>query len=73
MSSGTKNATEYQDQVDEILHKIQQAAEDMDIDALDVALEKLEEYKFEGEQAERFEQIKEAVISLDMTFLQNIM
>ncbi len=69
---GTKNATEYWDHVEEIFHKIKAAAEDIDIDALDQALAKLEEYKFEEEQAEYFEKIKEAVINLDMTFLENI-
>ena len=72
MASGTKSATENWDRVEEIFHNIREAAEDMDIDTLDEALSQLEEYKFEGEQAERFEQIKEAVINLDMTFLQSI-
>ena len=58
--------------MEEIFHKIKAAAEDIDIDALDQALAKLEEYKFEEEQAEHFEKIKEAVINLDMTFLENI-
>ena len=70
--NGTKNATEYQEQVETIFHSIKEAAEDMDIDALDEALAKLEEYKFEGAQAERFAQIKEAIINFDVTFLQSI-
>ena len=71
-ASGMKSAAEYSEQISEIFHKIKKAAEDMDIDALDVALAKLEEYKFEGAQAERFEQIKEAIINFDVTFLQSI-
>lgn len=71
-NSSTKNATEYQEQIEEIFYKIQEAAEDIDIDALDEALAELEEYRFEGAQAEKFEQIKEAVINLDTTFLLNI-
>ena len=71
-NSSTKNATEYQEQIEEIFYKIQEAAEDIDIDALDEALAELEEYRFEGTQAEKFEQIKEAVINLDTTFLQSI-
>ena len=70
--NGTKNATEYQEQVETIFHSIKEAAEDMDIDALDEALAKLEEYTFEGAQAERFAQIKEAIINFDVTFLQSI-
>ncbi len=72
VANGTKSAAEYQDQVEEILHTIKKAAEDMDIDALDESLEKLAEFKFEGEQVEQFEQIKEAIINLDITFLQSI-
>ena len=71
-ANGTKNAAEYWEQVEEIFHVIKEAAEDIDIDALDGALAKLEEYKFEGEQAETFEQIKEAIINFDVTFLQSI-
>ena len=71
-ASGTKSAAKYREQVEEIFLKIKEAAEDMDIDALDGALAKLEEYKFEGEQAESFEKIKEAVINLDVAFLQSI-
>ena len=71
-ASGTKSAAEYREQVEEIFRKIKEAAEDIDIDALDGALAELEEYKFEGEQAESFEKIKEAVINLDVTFLQSI-
>ena len=71
-ASGTKSAAKYREQVEEIFLKIKEAAEDMDIDALDEALAKLEEYKFEGEQAESFEKIKEAVINLDVAFLQSI-
>ena len=70
--TGTKNAAEYWEQVEEIFHTIKDAAEDMDIDALDASLEKLEEYKFEGAQAEHFSQIKEAIINFDVTFLQSI-
>ena len=72
VANDTKSAAEYQDQVEEILHTIKKAAEDMDIDALDESLEKLAEFKFEGEQVEQFEQIKEAIINLDITFLQSI-
>ena len=71
-ASGTKSAAEYWEQVEEIFHTIKEAAEDINIDALDDALAKLEEYTFEGERAERFEQIKEAIINLDVTFLQSI-
>ena len=71
-ANGMKSAAEYSEQVSEIFYKIKEAAEEMDIDALDGALVKLEEYKFEGAQAERFDQIKEAIINFDVTFLQSI-
>ncbi len=72
MASETKSAAEHWEQVEEIFYKIKEAAEDMDIDDLDGALAKLEEYKFEGAQVENFEKIKEAVINFDVTFLQSI-
>ena len=70
--NGTKNAAEYGKQIEEIFHNIKHAAENMDINALDEALTTLEEYRFEGAQAETFEQIKEAVINFDVAFLQSI-
>ena len=70
--SATKNATEYGDQVEEIFHSIQKAAEEIDIDSLDLALAKLEEYQFEGKEAELFEQVREAIINLNLTFLQTL-
>ena len=68
-----KVAAEHQEQVKEIFKDIKTAAEEMDIDALDECLEKLEEYKFEGEQLEIFEQIKKAIINFDVDFLREIM
>lgn len=67
-----KSAVEFQEQIEEIQKKIKEAAEDMDIDVLDEMLEALEAYQFEGEQLEFFEQIKRAIINLDVEFLQQI-
>ncbi len=72
MGSGTKSASDNWEQVEEIFYRIKEAAEDLDIDALDESLVKLEEYSFEGKQLEKMELIKEAVINFDVTFLQNI-
>lgn len=69
---GDKKAADYQNEVNEILQEMKSAAEDMDIDMLDELLKKLEEYQFEGEQAELFENIKRAVINLDAEFFEEM-
>ena len=69
---GTKSAKEFWEQVEEIFREIKAAAEEMDIDILDASLKKLEEYRFEGEQAETFENVKTAIINLDVDFLESI-
>lgn len=67
-----KAAKEFQEQVDEILLEIKAAAEDMDVDTLDGALKKLEEFQFESEQEEFFGSIKKAIVNLDVDFLEKI-
>ncbi len=68
--SGNKKVGEYQEEISKIFMEMQLAAEDMDIDKMDELLSQLEEYQFEEEQKETFEDIKRAVINLDVEFLE---
>lgn len=66
------SADENREQIAAILQQIRNAAEEMDIDALDELLKQLEAYEFAGEQQEAFERIKKAVIDFDVDYLQNM-
>ena len=70
--SEKKKAIDYQQEVEEIFKAIREAAEDMDIDALDALLMRLEEFEFENEQAQIFSEIQKAVINFDVEFLKSI-
>ena len=70
--TGDKRATEFVDEINVILQEMKAAAEDMDIDGLDEGVKKLEEYQFEGEQAEFFESVKRAAINLDADFFETV-
>lgn len=67
-----KNAKDFQEEIHEIYKEIKTAAEDMDIDALDELLLRLEEYEFENEQAKAVEEIKQAIVNFNVEFLQSI-
>ena len=68
-----KNAADYEEEIEEILQKIKAAAEEMDIDTMDAMLKNLEEYEFEADKVELIDSIKEAIINLDVDFLQDIL
>ena len=70
--SEKKKAIDYQQEVEEIFKAIREAAEDMDIDALDALLMRLEEFEFENEQAQIFSEIQKAVVNFNVEFLQSI-
>ncbi len=67
-----KLAKDYKEEIEDIFKDIRLQAEEMDIDELDASLEKLKEYEFEGKQKELFEDIKGAVLNLDVEFLGSI-
>ena len=68
----SKPAAEFQEEITQIFQGIKVAAEDMDVDMLDEAVKKLEEYQFEAEQAELIDKVKTAIFNLDVEFLQEI-
>lgn len=71
-AKASKPAAEFQEEITQILLGIKVAAEDMDVDTLDEAMKKLEEYQFEAEQAEVIDKVKTAIFNLDVEFLQEI-
>ncbi len=65
-----KPAEEFKEEIAELVANIRQAAEGMDIDELDKALELLEEYEFHGMQLNNFENIRQAIVNFDVDYLQ---
>ena len=65
-----RSADEFQEELQELFQQMNQAAEDMDIDALDQIWSQLEEYQFREEQQEFLEQIHKAIMEFDVDFLQ---
>jgi len=70
--TGTKSAREFETEVNAIFGQIRVAAKEMDLDVLDISLEKLKEYRFEGKQKELFSKIQDAIVNLDVDFLENV-
>ncbi len=67
-----KSSLEYQSEIDSLLQQVKNAAEEMDIDALDQLGEQLDNYQFPEEQQEFINQIHHAILDFDVDFLQNI-
>ncbi|MBQ8786690.1 MAG: response regulator [Oscillospiraceae bacterium] len=65
-NSAEKNADEHLNELDDIFSNIRNAAEMMDVDALDEMSQKLDEYRFEGEMADKIEQIKTAIFNFEI-------
>ena len=65
-----KVASEFQEEIEELLKKIRSAAEDMDIDGLDQLWNQLNEYEFETDKQEALEKIQKAIVDFDVDFLQ---
>ncbi len=54
------------DEIREIFVKIREAAENMDVDILDEMSEKLDGYSFEGELAQKIEEVKTMIFNFDV-------
>lgn len=66
----TKNAKEHKEEIDSLLVQVRTAAEDMDIDALDLLWKQLAEFECEGELAEFMDRIHKAIVEFDVDYLQ---
>lgn len=69
-NAGTKNAKEHKEEIDSLLVQVRTAAEDMDIDALDLLWKQLAEFECEGELAEFMDRIHKAIVEFDVDYLQ---
>ena len=67
-----RSSLEYQSEVDSLLQQVKNAAEKIDIDALDQLWEQLDHYQFPEEKQEFIAQIHRAILDFDVDFLQNI-
>ncbi|MBE5878626.1 MAG: response regulator [Lachnospiraceae bacterium] len=69
-NAGKKNAKEHKEEIDSLLVQVRTAAEDMDIDALDLLWKQLAEFECEGELAEFMDRIHKAIVEFDVDYLQ---
>ena len=67
-----KLAEGYGVEIQKLVKNINQAAEEMDIDALDEIWKQLSEYQFGGEKQELLEHIHKAIIEFDVDYLQAV-
>lgn len=67
-----KSAEDYRVEIKKLVKNINQAAEEMDIDALDELWKQLSEYQFDGDKQELLEQIHKAIIEFDVDYLQGV-
>ena len=67
-----KLAEEYGEEIQTLVTSMNQAAEEMDIDALDELWKQLSEYQFSEEKQELLEQIHKAVMEFDVDYLQEV-
>ena len=68
----TKNAGENADEIKQIFEDIKTAAAVLDVDALDELSARLDTFSFEGEMAEKVEDVKNAIFNFDTDKLKNI-
>jgi len=67
-----KNADDYPEEIVSLLHKINQAAEEMDIDGLDQLWTELSGYDFPKNKQENLNRIQKAIMEFDVDYLQKI-
>ncbi len=67
-----RNAADSMDEIREIIQFIRDAAEEMDISALDELWERLSAYEFAQEQQTQVEEIHKAIVAFDVDFLQTV-
>ena len=65
-------AADYGEEIQMLVKTMNQAAEEMDIDALDEIWKQLSEYQFSEEKQELLEQIHKAIMEFDVDYLQQV-
>ena len=71
-STDKKMAADYGEEIQMLVKTMNQAAEEMDIDALDQIWKQLSEYQFSEEKQELLEQIHKAIMEFDVDYLQQV-
>jgi len=67
-----KQADNFREEIQELVNRINTAAEEMDIDALDEIWGLLSEYQFGEEKQELLERIHKAIVEFDVDYLQEV-
>ncbi len=67
-----KCAADCEEEIVELAHCMNKAAEEMDIDALDALWEQLAQYHFEEEKQDLLNKIHKAIVEFDVDFLQDV-
>ena len=65
-------AADYEEEIQKLVKSMNQAAEEMDIDALDEIWKQLSEYRFGEENQELLGQIHKAIMEFDVDYLQGV-
>ena len=65
-------AAEHAEEIAEIYAEIRLAAEDMDVDRLDALSERLDGYRFEGEDAEKAESVRAMILGFEIEKLMEL-
>ena len=71
-STDKRTAADYKEEIQKLVSSMNQAAEEMDIDALDDIWMQLSEYEFSDEKHELLERIHKAILELDVDYLQGV-
>ena len=70
-AAAAKNADDFRNEIADIIERIHEAADEMDVDKLDELSAELENYAFSGDEADKAEKIKTAIFSFDLEMLKN--
>ena len=65
-------AEDHKEEIQKLVRSMNQAAEEMDIDALDEIWKQLSEYQFSEEKHELLERIHKAIVEFDVDYLQGV-
>jgi len=67
-----RQAADFREEIQSLVKSMNQAAEEMDIDALDEIWKQLSDYQFGEEKQELLEQIHKAIVAFDVDYLQRV-
>ncbi|MBQ8878297.1 MAG: hypothetical protein IJ029_06180, partial [Lachnospiraceae bacterium] len=65
-----KPAEDYIEEIKQLLTRMNEAAEEMDIDSLDAIGKELRQYRFSDDRQEIIEKIQKAIVEFDVDYLR---